>query len=380
MKSCPPAQSYKISVSDIEHALLLVACHHPESSAAIRSFSGHNLYSYDTQLESGKPFRFDAASTFCVLFRQLNATQAKWLARILLKNFGPRKLFPDGLDLKASFRLPKCIEQFALPDQPKPGLLSFTTSLNNASTPMLTPVISISNPESTSLPSNQLKSRSNLSRIPNILPTPPTTIKKQGKRGEASLEPPMTSNNRQKRIPLGCIDQNSQPHDAHVSLPYSSDPQDSSPRKPPSKNTRSEAIIRTAGTGNCRLIHTQCLLRDFLFLLSPCISDDPWISDSLLSWHGSRFTSSTKAFVNLIRPAIHSRTEDKIHKVILIDTKRTTQTVEFLKRVQMQLCAAGGPKQWVEVYDWRLLEYMAKVDRGKEYTYDPWDRCRMCTI
>lgn len=499
IRTCPPAQAHKTSVHDIEHALLLIACHHPESSATIRSFASYNLYSFDTTLEAGKHFRFDAASTLCILYRQLNGTQAKWLTRILLKNFGARKLFPDGLDLKATFRLPKCIEQFALPDRVRPGLLSFKSILKGVDTPPPTPPIMTSNISTMPTPISQLQKKLAPPQVSTLLPTPPTTIKKSVnslvsllkkrklalsypninkrsvrlpvsppplRRSQPPVPPPIlpkedktvshepstltktltktipmpaasvngltssqaadirhsnsitinlqtnhltcsepktpslpistqepvlkrtqivskpSTNPKKytKRMPLSSIEDNSQSQNTHVSVSSSSGAKDSVRGRPPSKSKGSGSRIRISGTGVCRLTHTKCQLANCIFLLSSCISDDPWVSDSLLAWHGSRFTKSMRAFVNLQFSAQNSQTEKNTRKIILVDTKRTLQTVDFLKRVQMQSSLSDGPKQWIEVYDWRLLEYMAKVDRGKEYTYDPWDRCKMCTI
>ena len=40
----------------------------------------------------------------------------------------------------------------------------------------------------------------------------------------------------------------------------------------------------------------------------------------------------------------------------------------------------GGKKESVEFYDWRLLEYISKIEQGKEYEYDTWDRYFMHRI
>ena len=494
LRTCPPAQAHKTSVYDINHALLIIACHHPESSANIRSLASHNLYSFDTELEVGKPFRFDAASTLCVLYRQLNGTQAKWLTRLLLKNFGPRKLFPDGLDLKATFRLPKCLEKFALPDREGPGLLSFKSILQRIdSTPPTSPMIA-SKLMAMSTPLGHLESKVTSAQASNLLPTPPMTNKKHvnalasiskkrkltssypnankrhlrislsppplrhtqvstpssvppkenkpmtqqllattqpstktvptlaptvidltnsqsvhgqhsdsiaitiqtdsstcpqivtsslpisSKRAPAVFESSTSPAKCSKRQVLGSIDHNSQSQNTQVSATSSSCAKDSLQQKPPSKSKSNNSRIRRAGTGMCRLTQTTCQLVNFILLLSPCISDNPWITNSLLAWHGSRFTKSVRTFVHFTSSSQNSQTEKPTRKIILVNPQRTSQTVEFLKHVQKESSLSGGPKQRIDVYDWRLLEYMAKVDRGKEYTYDPWERCKMYTI
>jgi hypothetical protein len=39
-----------------------------------------------------------------------------------------------------------------------------------------------------------------------------------------------------------------------------------------------------------------------------------------------------------------------------------------------------GKKELIEVYDWRLLECVTKIDQGKQLAYDPWARCWICNI
>lgn len=69
------------------------------------------------------------------------------------------------------------------------------------------------------------------------------------------------------------------------------------------------------------------------------------------------------------------------------------QTVEFLREVQnlsLETLATQGKrkrnreevmvKEWIEVYDWRILEAAAKIDQGKEYDYDVWKRNFIGTV
>jgi hypothetical protein len=59
----------------------------------------------------------------------------------------------------------------------------------------------------------------------------------------------------------------------------------------------------------------------------------------------------------------------------LIESNRVEESVRFLKHVGKLGLRRKGKKEWVEVYDWRLLECITKADRGKDYEYNPWKRC-----
>jgi hypothetical protein len=51
-----------------------------------------------------------------------------------------------------------------------------------------------------------------------------------------------------------------------------------------------------------------------------------------------------------------------------------------LRRISSLRLTRKGKKEWVGVYDWRLLECITKTEQGKELTYDPWVRCWICNI
>jgi hypothetical protein len=130
------------------------------------------------------------------------------------------------------------------------------------------------------------------------------------------------------------------------------------------------------GTGTCRLTTKRCSLSNCIFLLAPCIALVPWITENLLSWHGSRVVTSLHAFSDHSLPQRCPQTGKKYRKIALVEPNRLPQTVQFLKRVEsLNMRRSKGGKFWVEVFDWRILECIAKVDRGKELGYNPWRRC-----
>lgn len=148
-----------------------------------------------------------------------------------------------------------------------------------------------------------------------------------------------------------------------------------------------ESLLIRAGTGKCRMTTTNCLLERCVFLLSPCISNSPKVLDSLLPWHGSQYTTSLKALNSPSFPQHCPVTRKRYRKIILVESFQTKETSEFLLKVKdlgLQTRVKRGKrdgkgrkwdKEWLEVYDWRLLQCVGKVDCGQKVDYDPFKRC-----
>jgi hypothetical protein len=136
--------------------------------------------------------------------------------------------------------------------------------------------------------------------------------------------------------------------------------------------------MMTAGTGVCLLTPHICPFTHCIFLLTPCISSLARLTQELLPWHGARYVLSPEAFSYPSFPLQCSRTSKTIRKIVLVESRHTAKTVEFLNRIStLELKKPSGEKEWVEVYDYRLLEMVAKVDRNidREPGYNPWGKC-----
>jgi hypothetical protein len=143
----------------------------------------------------------------------------------------------------------------------------------------------------------------------------------------------------------------------------------------------SASPLSVYGSGKCQLTETTCPLANCIFLLAPCIAKLPWITDNLLKWHGSRYVLSAEAFSHPNFPRRCPETGKLYRKVILAEPHRMEQTVEFLRKFGRLLRQrTKGQKQTTEVYDWRVLESIAKVDRGKELGKKSWSKYRMCGV
>ena len=144
-------------------------------------------------------------------------------------------------------------------------------------------------------------------------------------------------------------------------------------------SSKSSPAMTFNGAGTCLLTSGFCPLTNCIFILSPCISNSPYIAEDLLSWHGSCTITSLCSFSDPSLPRYCPRTGKRYRKIALVETNRTKPTAEFIARVSrlnLMRRGRGGEekKEWIEVFDWRILEAVAKLDRGEEKGYNPWRR------
>jgi hypothetical protein len=220
----------------------------------------------------------------------------------------------------------------------------------------------------------------------NYLPTPPSTATPQ-----SSAIPPSTATPPGSAIPshtalepLSLSSQNSIRGPAtHSTGPAASDTvaQKSQilvakDRNALNKSRRTENRASPKRAGRCRLTEQTCPLSNCFVILSPCISKTPWLIEKLLPWHGVGYATSLRALAGSCSLKRNSPTGKEYRQMALVESRKPKETAMFLKRIEsLNLKGPQGVKLWIKVYDWRILEYIGKVDQGKEYTYDPWQRC-----
>lgn len=162
-----------------------------------------------------------------------------------------------------------------------------------------------------------------------------------------------------------------------------------------SKKLPEQKLLMTGGNGSCHISPRgrSCPLLRCIFILSPCIASSPRLIKELLPWHRCLYTTSLSSLKHPSFPVHCSKTRYRYRKIILINVHNRLQTVEFLREVQnlsLETLATQGKrkrnreevmvKEWIEVYDWRILEAAAKIDQGKEYDYDVWKRNFIGTV
>jgi DNA ligase-4 len=133
----------------------------------------------------------------------------------------------------------------------------------------------------------------------------------------------------------------------------------------------------------CSFLPDSCKLSTFSILLSPCISDFPWVTNDLLSCHGVKdFIRNPKEWLDnpspTVEPAaqIPTSTSSSAHpnptstpnrrrkKIVLIDARRKEASEAFLQSIQdAGLKRPNGDREYVPIYDWRVLEDLRDGER-----------------
>lgn len=101
----------------------------------------------------------------------------------------------------------------------------------------------------------------------------------------------------------------------------------------------------------------------------------PYIIENLILPHGAHYTTS---LAQLSHPSIPRRTKSgrRIKKYVLVEINRPEETLSFCKTAERNVRALGwksdrGYDEHIEIYDWRVLEDFAKLDRGEALDYNP---------
>lgn len=131
-----------------------------------------------------------------------------------------------------------------------------------------------------------------------------------------------------------------------------------------------------SSTGKCRYLPESCKLSTYSLLLSPCISDFPWVTENLLSAHGvTGFIRNPRAWLSgssqhqsLSESASITTTTTagrrRRKKIVLVDARRREATDSFLRSIQeANLKRRNGERAYVPVFDWRVLECLSEEER-----------------
>jgi DNA ligase 4 len=149
----------------------------------------------------------------------------------------------------------------------------------------------------------------------------------------------------------------------------------------PSNQVPPGTITAPAKT-SCRQKGRDCLFRKCVFLLAPCISSMPLITEDLFLSHGikhfitdPRDWAGTVTYSSVEPAAKASATRPR--KICLVEARRTEATTAFLQRIEeVDLRLPSGARDWIHVYDWRVLEAITIQERGDNSHFkgwsDPW--------
>ncbi|SPQ21791.1 7df857b8-d712-453e-b12d-f7c62f57da4a [Thermothielavioides terrestris] len=163
-------------------------------------------------------------------------------------------------------------------------------------------------------------------------------------------------------------------------------PPDSTNSGPPTQVNTSQSPEESPApsAGKCRYLGDACAFSTYSILLSPCIANFPWVTEDLLSCHGvTEFLRDPKewladqAATSTTTPASSSsgipgaslsapagQKGRRKRKIVLVDARRREATVAFLQLVEAaQLKRRSGEREYVPVYDWRVLEAVREEEQ-----------------
>lgn len=226
------------------------------------------------------------------------------------------------------------------------------------------------------------------------------------------------------RQPLSPIDQNASPIATTTAAAPSTHEADTSKNGDVAERPmQTNSVLRhqpAPSTNNntartrCSLAGRDCALANRSILLSPCIAGYAWVTQTLLELHGiASFhvdpaswgrhdddssaqshaaaahkgdnDDSSSAAPPLPLQSPKEKNERRRHrrarKICLVESRREDATRAFLARIEdAGLRTRGGRREWVAVYDWRVLEKLTELETSGrdrdpgayDYDYDPW--------
>ncbi|KAK0124038.1 hypothetical protein ONS95_009024 [Cadophora gregata] len=378
MKIIPPSSTAsKISADEIDQALLRIAIFNAGSSVAVKSLK---------ELDETPPDRIDVLEG---LYLRLQPREAKWLTRIVLKNFGPVTL-PSGFPVPGNVtHLPNSLPvMLNFPTEPPSPKRRTRTRIkrgvgsNDPTHTLPTPPTSSLNlpPQDTGAVAEKPAPiycigwdprSSTLSATVKVTaqPTPAKSSPHQNssaKLGETAHkpEPPpsffdpsisIPTNSQPTRRALGQISSNIPSGGSQSQQSQSRSPEKNSPANNPITSSNNQAPqIQTPpdptpkspivfSKGKCLLTqtHTQnpttkqppCQFSSSLLIVSPCLLTNTHLLSTLIPHHGAHYLTSLS---QLSHPTIPRRTKSgrRVKKFILVDITRPEKAVRFCKDVE----------------------------------------------
>jgi DNA ligase 4 len=128
----------------------------------------------------------------------------------------------------------------------------------------------------------------------------------------------------------------------------------------------------------CERVGSQCLFAGQIFLLSPDIERMFLVTDNLLRTHGiTDYITDPEKWATplgnekaLNATAVGADTQPyeqkpRLKKTILVEGRDKAAATGFLERVKkVPIQLQNGQRDWTPVYDWRVLECIAKLEEG----------------
>ncbi len=141
--------------------------------------------------------------------------------------------------------------------------------------------------------------------------------------------------------------------------------------------TRHRPVVETdtsKGNGVCQQASGSCFFINCSFLLAPSVAAMSQLTEDLLHSHGAPFILDPSLWLDsVVSPRRYSFTRNKTRKLVLIEPSKAKETVQIFKAIQdLNLVKGDGKREWVEVYDFGIVECVTRMEFGKSVTYDIW--------
>ncbi|GKT40831.1 uncharacterized protein ColSpa_01012 [Colletotrichum spaethianum] len=144
--------------------------------------------------------------------------------------------------------------------------------------------------------------------------------------------------------------------------------------KPPAPNAEAHSSAQPKHA--CQYAGHSCLLTNTTVLLSPCIAQQPWITENLLPLHGIQqwatnshdwtdnppapkpSASSSSSTTNTQKRSLRPR------RICFVEHNRKEATHAMMTHLEGNpQYTPGGRREYVEVYDWRFLEDITALEK-----------------
>jgi DNA ligase 4 len=119
----------------------------------------------------------------------------------------------------------------------------------------------------------------------------------------------------------------------------------------------------------CQQASISCLFTNCSLLLAPFVAGMTQLTENLLPSHGACSILDPSLWLD---PATFPKR--RLRRLALVEPKRVQETVRIFEAIQdLNLVKGDGKRDWVEVYDFRIVECVSKVERGNfRLRYDIW--------
>ncbi|KAF6823888.1 ATP dependent dna ligase domain protein [Colletotrichum musicola] len=115
----------------------------------------------------------------------------------------------------------------------------------------------------------------------------------------------------------------------------------------------------------CQHAGNNCILAGRVAILSLCIAHQPWITENLLPSHGIQTLTSHSD--DPAPPTSGSRSDprrSRVRKICFVEHNRKEATRTFMRQLlENPNYTPSGRREWIEVYDWRLLEDVTALEK-----------------